>query len=281
MERHSFTASDGANLSYLLYRKGGGTGAPGGVLAIIHGIAYHAEPYMHTLADAAPDGWLVAALDLRGHGYSDGARGVRMPPDRVNRDIGEWLAHITNGFPGVKVSLLGQSMGTVYALRFARTHPGRLSGLILMAPAAILACQQVLHPQTAWHLFRSLLSPRRPVINVAGWRLVLATRDPDFLKMRSADTTAFDNISFAYLVQLGYAALSNIIKRPRLSCPVLILHGTADKVLSLRGARLLARRISAPDVTLKVIEDAAHMLPWDPATLEIRRITKGWLSANS
>ncbi|MDA1188693.1 MAG: alpha/beta fold hydrolase [Chloroflexi bacterium] len=280
MERNNFTASDGTNLSYLIHSKATEGEAPKAILAIIHGIAYHAEPYVQALTEATPNGWLVAGLDLRGHGYSEGVRGVRMPRKRITRDIDEWLDRLQHDHPGVPITLLGESMGSVYALRYARKHSNRITGLVLLATVGLLARPQVFHWSAVGEFLYGLVRPFHPITNVIGWRLLLSTRDPEFVRMRSTDAITFNRVSGMYLLDIGLAAVGNILGGGTLSCPVLMVHGGEDKVVSPLGARLIAKRLKTPDTTLNIVEGAEHTVPWDPTAPETKRFIRDWLGAN-
>lgn len=58
-----------------------------------------------------------------------------------------------------------------------------------------------------------------------------------------------------------------------------MVHGQEDKVVSPMGSQILAKRINAPEITLKMVRGAAHTLPWDPTTAEMNQIAKEWLTA--
>jgi acylglycerol lipase len=46
----------------------------------------------------------------------------------------------------------------------------------------------------------------------------------------------------------------------RIAVPLLVLHGTADKLTDPEGAQLLYERASSPDKTLRLYEGAYHEL---------------------
>ena len=76
------------------------------------------------------------ALDLAGHGRSDGRRAVVESVNDVLADIDRLVGEATSTSKPV---LLGHSMGGAFAAAYATANPGRLSALVLSAPALHLA----------------------------------------------------------------------------------------------------------------------------------------------
>jgi pimeloyl-ACP methyl ester carboxylesterase len=61
-------------------------------------------------------GWNVLALDLPGHGRSDG------PPLQTVGDMARWIAHLSDSLSIRKFSVVGHSMGALAALELATRH---------------------------------------------------------------------------------------------------------------------------------------------------------------
>ena len=68
----TFRTGDGLDLFYRAWRP---KGPPRGVLVFVHGFGEHSGLYSGTAAHFVGCGYLVYALDQRGHGRSPGARG--------------------------------------------------------------------------------------------------------------------------------------------------------------------------------------------------------------
>jgi pimeloyl-ACP methyl ester carboxylesterase len=74
-------------------------------------------------------GWNVLAVDLPGHGRSEG-------PPLVSIDaMADWVSEVLKGTGIAKASIVGHSMGSLVALEFAARHPAQAERIALIAVA--------------------------------------------------------------------------------------------------------------------------------------------------
>lgn len=120
------------------------SGTPKGVVQVIHGAAEHSARYDRFARHLNRDGWLVYADDHRGHA---GTR-VRTKalgdagPDAWNKFVSDEKAltdHIQQRHPGLKVFLLGHSMGSFIAQDYAQRHGNTIAGVVLSGSNGVLA----------------------------------------------------------------------------------------------------------------------------------------------
>jgi pimeloyl-ACP methyl ester carboxylesterase len=276
---------------YLDY--GGPAGAP--VIVAVHGLEGCAVNWS-ALAPLLTDRYRVLAPDLAGHGFTRSAgRGVDVSSNRV------LLHRFIEAVAGSPVILMGNSMGGMISLSEAAAAPGTVTGLILLDPA--LPFMPVRPDPSVVMMFlvnmvpglsRRMISRRRqlsPDEVVAG---VLATvcADPsrvspdvveqhvEVARRRFAYTEADREFTLAarsvvsaagYITGRAYRRAVDSVR-----CPVLILHGTLDRLIPVAAARMVAR--GHPDWSLVVLPGVGHVpqleVPHDCAT-EIRE----WLSS--
>jgi pimeloyl-ACP methyl ester carboxylesterase len=74
-------------------------------------------------------GWNVLALDLPGHGRSEG------PPLPTIEGMADWLVQVLNSLKIEKASVVGHSMGSLVALECAARHPARVQRIAFIAVA--------------------------------------------------------------------------------------------------------------------------------------------------
>jgi alpha-beta hydrolase superfamily lysophospholipase len=132
----TFTSSGGATIFEQWWRPAPEAKA---VLAICHGYAEHSGRYAQVAADLNARGYVVEALDLRGHGQSSGARVTVNSYDEFWDDLDHFLERVRGRNPGKKLFLLGHSMGggvvTSYVLARKRALDGvLLSGAAMLGP---------------------------------------------------------------------------------------------------------------------------------------------------
>jgi alpha-beta hydrolase superfamily lysophospholipase len=234
-------------------------------IAVLHGIGFNGEPYASVIEDLPLQGTRLTALDLRGHGTSEGNRGSLPHHDRIISDISEWLGLLKQESPGLHLYVLGESMGVIYATLFAMAHGSAISGLILVAPPIVPSMKQLLHFDTARTILSLAIPFMRHHISLTGWRLAVGSADEDFVKYRRTSTLALSSVSIGYMARLGRAIASiGLVRRVQIECPILLAYGSDDKVVSPLGCRLLFSRIANPDKTLLEVRGARHTVLWDP-----------------
>jgi pimeloyl-ACP methyl ester carboxylesterase len=77
----------------------------------------------------AHHGYGVLALDLPGHGRSEGAALARV------EDIADWVAGVLDAAQAKQGAIVGHSMGSLVALECAARHPARVAKIALLASA--------------------------------------------------------------------------------------------------------------------------------------------------
>jgi alpha-beta hydrolase superfamily lysophospholipase len=128
----SFISQDGLKIFYRHY--------PSPIeksrLVIAHGLGEHSGRYDNVIKKLFPKGISIWALDHRGHGQSDGARGHISSFDEYLNDLGGVIEIAKTGISeNTKCFLLGHSMGGLIALMFAFQNPNRIDGLVVSSPS--------------------------------------------------------------------------------------------------------------------------------------------------
>lgn len=126
---HSINAADGTALHLVEWSAAGARGT----VLIVHGLGDHGDRYAHVAQWLSTCGFRVISYDQRGHGRSQGARGVSPSPDTLYEDLA--LVIDSTRDPHRKLILLGHSMGGVIAGRFVAEQRRPVDGLMLSSPA--------------------------------------------------------------------------------------------------------------------------------------------------
>ena len=124
-----FSAREGTQLAYRMY--GQASGSNMGCIVLVHGSCSRSNS-MHALAKAfAREGYVVYALDMRGHGES-GERGQIGYIGQLEDDIEDF---INTSRPLGRKSLVGFSAGGGFVLRFAADSRRKLFDCyVLLSP---------------------------------------------------------------------------------------------------------------------------------------------------
>jgi alpha-beta hydrolase superfamily lysophospholipase len=92
-------------------------------LVLTHGIAEHSDAYARTAEALIPMGYEIYAMDLRGHGRSEGRRGYIDDFGRFSRDLEKFITYLQNPHHGPlknsrkPIVMIGHSMGALITLR--------------------------------------------------------------------------------------------------------------------------------------------------------------------
>lgn len=126
-ERQSITAPiEAAGTTIAVTRRGRGP-----AIVCLHAVGHGAQDYSR-MAERLGDAFELIAIDWPGHGASP--RDV--VPTSAER-YAELLAAILDRLGLPRVALLGNSIGGAAAIRYAATHPDRVSALVLCNPAGL------------------------------------------------------------------------------------------------------------------------------------------------
>jgi alpha-beta hydrolase superfamily lysophospholipase len=236
---------------------------PRATVALIHGLAEHAGRYSALAANLNAVGVELVAIDLRCHGRAPGKRAYVERFDDYLLDAQALLDAAAHAQPHAPLFLMGHSMGGAVAALYAIERPGnarddlgtRVSGLILSSPALapgrdvpnwMLKLSQVI--SRVWPSFQAMkidaaLLSRVPAVVDANRNDPLVHHGPI-----PARTGAELLLAMAR-IEAGRAALR---------LPLLVYHGTADKLTEPEGSRDFSHHAGSPDKTLRLYEGSFH-----------------------
>ena len=136
MQRNTFTAHDGKNISYAVWED---VGSPKAVLQIVHGMVEHIERYDDFASFMNMNDYIVLGDDHRAHGLTDpDRRGLAGESGDLFEDtVGDLLqlTGIAKEKYGLPVILLGHSYGSFLTQRYLTKDTASLAGCILSGSA--------------------------------------------------------------------------------------------------------------------------------------------------
>jgi len=253
-------------------------GDPVGVVIVVHGIIEHGGRYADVAAELNRHGYAVYAMDLRGHGRSEGERVSIRSFDEHLADLEVFLDRVRAREPRRPLFLLGHSMGGAVVALLALTRRPAVRGLILSAPAIKVGrgVAPILRRVAA---FVSLVFPGLRLVQM-GFRML--SRDPEVVAQFKNDPLVFHG---RFPVRTGAEILRAAGRiRDRMEAidlPLLILHGTRDIVTDPEGSRELHARARSTDKTLKLYEGLYHDLLREPEKEQITADLIEWLGART
>ncbi|WJJ12231.1 alpha/beta hydrolase [Prescottella equi] len=266
-----FAGVHGTRIVYDVWRP---DGPPTGILLLAHGLGEHARRYDHVVERLVGLGLVVYAPDHRGHGRSGGKR-IELHDwseflDDLHRLSGVAIAEN----PGLQRFLLGHSMGGAIALSYALDHQDELSGLILSAPAVDVVGGK---PRVVIEIGK-ILGRFAPGIPVETLDAKSVSRDPAVVAAYESDPLVHHGKVKAGIARgMILAAESFPARLPSLTIPVLLLHGTEDRLADVSGSRMIAAHAGSKDLTLKTYDGLFHEVFNEPEQEKVLDDLVDWL----
>lgn len=249
-------------------------GAPRAVVIICHGVNSHGGQYLWPAGELVKKGHAVFALDLRGRGKSDGER-------FYVDDVADYVADVAGvvkiakaRHPGLPVFLLGHSAGGVVSATYTLDNQAELAGFICESFAF-----QVPAPGFALAAIKGLshIAPRLPVLKLKNEDF---SRDPASVAALNADPLIAHEIQPAATVAALVRADERLREEfPKITLPVLIMHGTADKATVCEGSQFFYDTAGSADKTLKLYKDHFHDLLADTGKEGVMADITAWIDA--
>lgn len=247
---------------------------PRAVVVICHGVKSHSGYYFWAADQLVADGYAVYALDLHGRGKSEGERFYLEKFQDYLDDVGATFTLARSRHPGVPAFLLGHSAGGVISSVYALEHQAALQGFICESFAF-----QVYAPDFALAVLKGL-SHLAPHLHVLDLKTEDFSRDPAAVQAMLDDPLIAGEVQPVQTVAELVRADERLEREfPLITLPVLILHGTADKVTKPGGSQLFYDTAGSPDKTLKLYEGHAHDLLNDLGREQVMADILQWIGA--
>ena len=253
-------------------------GARRATVALVHGLAEHAGRYAALAGRLNAAGIELLAIDLRGHG---GAPGKRARIERFDDYLldAEALLSVA-AHDGSPLFLMGHSMGGAIAALYAIERlPGsgqRLAGLILSSPA-LAPGRDVPRWMLTMSQIISRIWPGFPAMKIDA---ALLSRDPATVEANRNDPLVHHGSIPARTGAEILLAMERIEHgRAGLRVPLLVYHGTADKLTEPEGSRVFGKHAGSPDKTLTLHEASYHETMNDLDRERVIGELIGWIEA--
>jgi alpha-beta hydrolase superfamily lysophospholipase len=244
-----------------------------GVICIVHGLGEHCGRY-ETVAEYFNDlGYSVLSYDLRGHGQSPGKRGHAPSYETLLSGVERLLHYAACQYPGRPRILWGQSLGGNIVMNYALRHNPDIAGVIATSPWLALNKEPVT-------IQRILLNGLRRVWPSFTVRTRINAADisqvPEEVAAYRNDPLNHDRISLAMYAGCSEAGRWAINHAADFPAPLLLMHGTADKITSLMGSRAFMDRAPA-HCTYQEWDSLYHELYREPEQENVLASMARWM----
>jgi len=279
---------------------------PRAVILISHGLAEHSSRYMNVVNR-------FDSLDNIGHGRSGGRRVYVKQFTDFTDVLSNYLAMIEKWQPGKPIFLWGHSMGALISAVFLLDHQSAFAGAILSGPSvvvpknvhsmgALISAVFLLDHQSAFagailsgpsvvvpkNVSRStiaiarILSALAPKVRLMALDAEGVSRDSEVVRAYVDDPLVYTGKTTARLAYELVKAMQRVTtEASRITLPMMILQGGADRLVDPDGARILYDTIGSSDKTLKVYDGLYHEVYNEPEHDLVLGDVEAWLEKHT
>ena len=249
---------------------------PRASLLLVHGLGEHSGRYFPLVERLTELRVAVFTFDGRGHGKSaDGQPDAYFASaEDYLRDIDALFGKAKNYLPGLPAFLYGHSMGGGFVSAYVLKYQPEASGVILSSPA-IMEDPDTLAILKAVAGFVSSYFPR----------LKALTLDPRMISRIPAQVQAYLEDPLVYTKAIPARTAQELYLQMKyvqqnagtFHLPLLILHGSGDRLTNPAGSRLLFQQANSEDKTLEIFEDGYHELIRDLESARYLDLIVDWI----
>ena len=255
---------------------------PASGVIFAHGVFEFKEDFFDYAERLAASGFVALALDMRGHGASEG--------NRYSCDMRQWTADVVNAMnyletlPEVRrgcLGLVGLSSGGTAVLRAAARPDPRVRAVVTLAASiqtSLSAMERAIFALlgAAGLVKRALIGSDLRVNLVSLANQMVTAEDPavdEHFHTAPRLVDAFQNVPFPGVWNGFVVDIRDEL--PRIQAPTLVIHGAQDRMESPGGARVLHDALTC-EKELHIIEGSGHLLHLDYKKDEVFALLLDW-----
>ncbi len=254
----------------------GGAGGPRGVVVLSHGFGEHARRYDHVAQRFAAAGLVTYALDHRGHGRSGGKRVYVKDVSEYTGDFATLVGIAAREYPELPKVVLGHSMGGGIVFAYASEHPADYELVVLSGPA--VAAQGDVKPMLA--IVGKGMGALLPGLPVQQLDATAVSRDPEVVAAYNNDPLVWHGKVPAGVARALLLVGESMPQRARaVTKPLLVVHGSDDRLIPAKGSERLVECVASEDVHLKIYPDLYHEVFNEPEQDRVLDDVVSWIEA--
>jgi alpha-beta hydrolase superfamily lysophospholipase len=247
------------------------------VLLIVHGLAEHSGRYGNVVNHFVPLGYAVYGIDHLGHGKSDGTRVYVKRFDDYTNTLKAYFDMIRGWQPEKPIFLVGHSMGGLISAVYLLDHQAELAGAVLSGPAVKIPSRVTPAMLFVGKVFSALI----PRFGLLPLDAVGVSRDPLVVQAYVSDPLVHRGEATARLAAEMLKAMQTVSgQAARITLPIMIVQGSADKLVNPAGAQMLYDVVSSVDKEIRIYDSFYHEVFNEPEHNKVLRDVEIWLEAH-
>ena len=245
-----------------LYAQGWNPAQTKAVVCIVHGFAEHGGRYAHVAERLGREGYAVFAIDQFGHGKTEGPRGYSPSLEASMDSIKILLDEAETRFPGIPKFLYGHSMGGNMVLNYLLRRKPKINGAIATAPWLKLGFDPPAFKLLLARIMKNIY-PKWP--EKANLDTSFLSRDKDEVRKYETDPLVHNTARAGTFFETYNAGKWAIDHASELTVPLIILHGTDDKLIAHSGSEQFVANSPKNLVTFVSLPGYYHEIHNEPA----------------
>ena len=244
-----------------------------GLVCLVHGLGEHSGRYEHVAQVLAGAGFVLAAMDLRGHGKSGGKRVHADGYGQLMDDISLFLDKTRSRYPAGPLFLYGHSFGGQLVLNHMIRRKPSVKAVITTSPWLRLSRP----PGKPTLLLARLMGFLRPtftvknVVDVEG-----LSRDRRTVREYVEDPLVRNQCTARLFLEAYRSGLEAIESAGEFRGKLLLMHGSADIITSPDASREFADGCGGK-VTMKMWKGLYHETHNEPEGVKVIRYMRDWM----
>lgn len=244
---------------------------PKAVVVIVHGLAEHSGRYDYVVDQLNGMNYTVYRFDARGHGNSGGERGYIQDFNSFIDDADRIVTLAQTENSHLPVFMLGHSMGGFVAAAYGVKYPDKLRGQILSGAAVIV---------------QPAVEPLKDMdFDAAGHQMVpnamseQVCRDPQVVEAYQNDPLVLKEFQLRLVGEVFVKGAEWLMESmPSYQYPCIILHGSADQLVTPDASRYMHDHIGSADKTLQIYTGYYHEILNEPEKDQVLCDIDRWIS---
>lgn len=245
-----------------------------GTVCLVHGLGEHSGRYEHVAAAYVRAGIAFHAIDLRGHGRSEGPRGHTPSLTQWHDDI-ELLLSRTD--PEKSRILYGHSLGGALALSFGLHRPEKLSGVLVTGPSLRISAEV---PPVKAFMGKVMASILPTFSQRSGLIAADLSHDPLVVQAYIDDPLVHDRVSSRLFVDMLAAGEEMLERAADFHLPVFLINAEIDRLCDRTATEEFYAAVGSPDKTLHIWPTLFHEVHNEPEKDQVIREMVEWVLAH-
>jgi alpha-beta hydrolase superfamily lysophospholipase len=267
---YTWASKDGLSLFGQSWMPGGN---PVAVINYVHGFKDHSSRFSTWATQLTREGYGVMAVDLRGHGRSDGRRGYAENFTCYLDDVRAMVQQSRRMYPAVPHILYGHSLGGNIVTNYLISQVELPAAAVITSPWFALAFKPSIFQRVMAGMLRYLLPGVTVKSNLDAAGL---SHDPEVIADYISDPLVHNSILPKLFFQIEHAGIKAARSIYKINIPMLVMHGSADTITSVRQTRSFVQHAS-PKTTYREWPGCFHELHNDHSSEAVFATLVQWL----